>query len=125
MTEDPGSGPPAITRERTSRPPPARGWIVLTNALVGLQIAATLAVTTLFLFLAFDPRRDMWGQLFLVLSDGAALIGGLLLGFVPSLLLDRRCGMRFGRRSRIAALCVVLILAEFGVAELLHWGAVC
>src|SRR5262249_16892217 len=102
-----------------------RGWFVAVRVLIGLQVVATLTASALFLWLAFDPQRDGWGLVFLLVVHGVAVLGGSLVGLVPSLLLDLRTGVRFGRRRRIAALCAGLLLAELGVAALLHWRSVC
>jgi hypothetical protein len=122
MTERADAPPPA---DAPTRPPPARGWIYASRALVGLLAAVTLAGTALFLWLAFDPKRDGFGLLAILTVDGTALVGGALAGLAPSLLLDRCCGVRFGRRSQIALLCVVLLAVELAVCSVLHWQSIC
>lgn len=79
----------------------------------------------LFFWLLFDPKRDRWGLLFLMIGHGGALAIGVVLGLAPSLLVDRRCGVGFGRRSRIAAICIGFLLLQLAVAWLLPWQAVC
>lgn len=114
-----------MSGEATTPKPVAHGWILASQWLVGLQVAATLVTSALFFVLLFDPRRDKWGLIFLVLGHGGALAVGIVLGLVPSLLLDRRGGVRFGRRSRIAALCIGFLLLQLAVAWLLPWQSVC
>jgi MFS family permease len=114
-----------MTGEPTTRSPPAHGLIVASRVLVGIEVAATLVASALFLWLLFDPKRDRWGLIFLWIGHAGALAIGVVLGLVPSLLIDRSCGVRFGRRSRLAAICIGVLLLELGVAALLPWQAVC
>lgn len=114
-----------MTEAPTTPTPPNHGWIVASRVLVGIQVAATLAASGLFFWLLFDPQRDRWGLLFLWIGHSAALAIGVVLGLVPSLVIDRRGSVRFGRRTRLAAICIGLLLLELGVAALLPWQAVC